>query len=145
MFEGLRRDARLASLIPFVRQFYRRDSTYIFYDHVGQAHELAQTQSGEQGDPLMPGLFAVGIHWPFWRRTPNSGHMPTFMRSWMIRMWHATQRTHAPRSSPCARRSIKRHANIDVHLGKRRVWNPRGEQPPGLAEVLPTAPVLPAA
>ena len=62
MFEGLRRDARLASLIPFVRQFYGRESTYIFYDYPGQAHEETQAEGGEQGDPLMRGVFAVGIH-----------------------------------------------------------------------------------
>eukprot|EP00439_Symbiodinium_sp_Y106_P004235 s3589_g1.t1 len=38
------------------------------------------------------------------------------------------------------RTELKRHANIDVHLGKTRVWNSTREQPPGLAEVLPAAP-----
>ena len=41
------------------------------------------------------------------------------------------------------RSALKRHANIDVHLGKTRVWNSTGEQPPGLTEVLPTAPGVP--
>ena len=42
------------------------------------------------------------------------------------RMWHATQQTHAPSFVPL-RTSLKRHANIDVHLGKTRVWNTAGE------------------
>ena len=62
MFEGLRRDNRLAGLIPFVRQFYGQESSYFFYDAFGPAHDVLQAEGGEQGDPLMPGLFAVTIH-----------------------------------------------------------------------------------
>ena len=38
MFEGLRRDARLASLMPFVRQFYGRESTYLFFTTIQDKH-----------------------------------------------------------------------------------------------------------
>ena len=60
MFEGFRRDARLASLMPFVRHFCRK-SSYVFDEHLGQAYEAAQAEGEEQGDFRMPGLFAVGI------------------------------------------------------------------------------------
>ena len=51
IFEGLRRDARLEALIPFV-----------YYDADGGAHTIEQAEGGKQGDPLMPGLYAVGVH-----------------------------------------------------------------------------------
>ena len=50
MCEGLRCGSRLATLIPFVRQFYGQDSSYLFYDASGHAHEVLQTEGGEQGD-----------------------------------------------------------------------------------------------
>ena len=62
MFEGLRRDNRLAGLTPCVRQFYGQESSYLFYGASGRAHGVLQAEGGEQGDPLMPGLFAVAIH-----------------------------------------------------------------------------------
>ena len=36
-------------------------------------------------------------------------------------------------------RALKRHANIDLNLGKTRVWNAAGEEPPGLTQLLPPA------
>ncbi|OLP76923.1 hypothetical protein AK812_SmicGene43080 [Symbiodinium microadriaticum] len=45
----LRRDARLASLIPFVRQFYGRESTYIFYDYPGVAGATSSPSKGGKG------------------------------------------------------------------------------------------------
>ena len=56
-----------------------------------------------------------------------------------LRMWHATP-ADAWAAFVTLRTALKRHANIDVHLGKTRVWNSTGEQPPGLTEVLPRAP-----
>ena len=61
MFDGLFASPALAPLIPLVRLFYGGDSEYLFYDASGAAHSVLQSE-GEQGDPLMPGLFAVGIH-----------------------------------------------------------------------------------
>ena len=62
MFEGLRLDNRLTGLIPFVRPFYGHESSYLFYDASGRAHNVLQAEGGEQGNPLMPGMFAITIH-----------------------------------------------------------------------------------
>ena len=62
MLRGLRCDPRLAALLPFVAQFYAEPSTYLFYDEDGVAHDITQAEGGEQGDPLMPALYALGQH-----------------------------------------------------------------------------------
>ena len=61
MFEGLRRGARLASLMPFVRQVYGRESTYIFYDNRTRATSLpgaglpcSQQHAMLQTSPALP-------------------------------------------------------------------------------------------
>ena len=48
--------------IPFfVRYFYGSPSTYLWEDEMGMSHEIAQGEGGEQGDLLMPMLFALGL------------------------------------------------------------------------------------
>ena len=46
-------------ILPFVRQFYGCPSRE---DDLGNVHEVAQGEGGEQGDPLMPALFSLGSH-----------------------------------------------------------------------------------
>eukprot|EP00969_Alexandrium_andersonii_P285119 12604203-Alexandrium_andersonii.AAC.1 len=54
MLTALRERPELQSLLPFVRQFYGRQSRYFWYDDAGEAHEVLQGEGGDQGDPLMP-------------------------------------------------------------------------------------------
>ena len=61
-FLGLRADRMLIHITPFIRKFYGSDSTCLFYDERGCGHTVFQAKGGEQADPLMPGLFAVGVH-----------------------------------------------------------------------------------
>ena len=50
------------SILPFVLQFYGRPSTHLWEDENGTVREIQQGEGGEQGDPLMPALFALGQH-----------------------------------------------------------------------------------
>ena len=45
------------SVLPLVSQFYSSTSTYLWEDE--SFDEIIQGEGGEQGDPLMPALFAV--------------------------------------------------------------------------------------
>ena len=49
-------------ILPFVRCFYGRTSTYLWENEVGDTQEIPQGEGGEQGDPLMPLLFSLGQH-----------------------------------------------------------------------------------
>ena len=62
MLEGLRAMEDGDSVLPFVSQFYSSASTYIWEDDVGVVHDVVQGEGGEQGDPLMQALFALGQH-----------------------------------------------------------------------------------
>ena len=62
MMSGLLRMDGGGAVLPFVRQFYGRPSSYLWDDEDGQVHEIVQGEDGEQGDPLMPALFALGQH-----------------------------------------------------------------------------------
>ena len=62
MMEALHTNPELASLLPFVRLFNGKDSKYVWYDDDGLSHEICQGEGSEQGDPLMPALYALGQH-----------------------------------------------------------------------------------
>ena len=49
-------------MIPFIRQFYRSPSTFLWDDDSGEVHHVHQGEGGEQGDRLMPLLFSLGQH-----------------------------------------------------------------------------------
>ena len=46
----------------FVRATYAQPAEYLWEDAAGVRHTIRQAEGGEQGDPLMPLLFSLGIH-----------------------------------------------------------------------------------
>ena len=62
MLEGLLQMENGDQVLPFVRNFYGRPSTYLWEDEMGTVHEITQGEGGEQGDALMPMLFSLGQH-----------------------------------------------------------------------------------
>ena len=61
MLERLAAMPAARSLLPFVRMSYAQQSCYQWFDDAGESREVTQAEGGEQGDPLMPLLFAIGI------------------------------------------------------------------------------------
>ena len=51
-----------SSMLPFLRMSYAQPSRYAWLDDEGKQHFVVQGEGGEQGDPLMPLLFFLGIH-----------------------------------------------------------------------------------
>ena len=123
MFDGL-----LAPLIPLVRLFYGGDSEYLFCDASGAAHSVLQSEGGEQGDLLMPGLFAFGFHQAL--RVAHASFQPG-------------EDLFAFLDDTCI--SCPAHANIAVHLSKTKVWNSGGVEPVGSTDWVPADPDRPPA
>ena len=46
-------------VLPFVLCFYGSLLTYLWEDDVGNPQDIAQGEGGEEGDPIMPLLFAL--------------------------------------------------------------------------------------
>ena len=61
----------IASMAFFIMQFYERDSQYLSTDQYDRIHTVHQMEGGEQGDPLMPMLYALGQH-PAFQRVETS-------------------------------------------------------------------------
>ena len=60
MLSALREVPQASALLPFVRLWYARESVYVWAAG-SQAHRITQAEGGEQGDPLMPALFALHL------------------------------------------------------------------------------------
>ena len=89
---------------------------------------------------MMPGLFAVGIHPALLAAHAELGP-PAELYAFLDDTYVSCDPADACAAFVTLRtelKHLKRHANIDVHLGKTRVWISTGEQPPDLAEVPPT-------
>ena len=62
MLSKLLSEPALHGLLPFVRAMYSEESHYTWRDDSGNLHDIVQCEGGEQGDPLVPLLFSLGIH-----------------------------------------------------------------------------------
>ena len=62
MLDGLLNVAHCGAVLPFVHAFYVSPSSYLWEDSTGMVHTIRQGEGSEQGDALMPLLFAVGQH-----------------------------------------------------------------------------------
>ena len=61
MLERLSRMPKALAILPFVRLSYGQPSAYSWWDQNGVKRAVSQAEGGEQGDPLMPLLFSIGI------------------------------------------------------------------------------------
>ena len=61
MLEKLRQIPRACKILPFVLMSYGRASIYDWQNDNGTWDTIQQAEGGEQGDPLMPLLFSLGI------------------------------------------------------------------------------------
>ena len=62
MLERLMHMPTAQAMLPFVRLSCGTPSRYSWVDAGGRQRFVTQAEGGEQGDPLMPLLFSIGIH-----------------------------------------------------------------------------------
>ena len=62
MLDGLHQVRGSDTALLFVLQFYSEPSQYFQTDDTGHTHVIHQGEGGEQGDALMPMLYALGQH-----------------------------------------------------------------------------------
>ena len=114
-------------------------------DADGQPHEVVQAEGGEQGDPLMPALFALGQHGALLQA--QSALEPGEDLFAFLDDVYVTYPT-AARVGPAFAalgQGLHEQANIRVNLGKTRVWNAAGEPPQSLLDAWTGDQALPPA
>ena len=133
---ALHQNPHLTGLLPYVRQFYSSPSSYVWYDRHCEAHHVAQGEGGEQGDPLMPCLFAAALH-PALTAIQQAMAPGDGCLAFLDDVYLLTRPERAVPTFRLARDAILRHAGINLHQGKTRVWNKAGSAPANIHTLQP--------
>ena len=126
MLEGLRTFDGGDAALPFVKQFCGSTSRFCV------SHEIVQGEGGEQGDPLVPALFALGLHQVL--VAVQAGLLPSERLFAFLDDSNVVCR---PDRVADVHASLQaefwHHARMQVHQGKTQLWNRDGVTPRGIA------------
>ena len=134
MLEGLVRMEGGDQILPFVRCFYGSPSTYLWEDEMGETQEIPQGEGGEQGDQLMPMLFALGQHRALeavQSRLRDGEKLFAFLDDVCL----VCSPGRVADVLKIIEEELMAHANISLHLGKTQVWNRSGVVPASIEEI----------
>ena len=140
-FNLISRNAMLQALLEidggdqimlFIRQFYGRPSTHLWEDEMGEVHEIAQGEGGEQGDPLMPLLFSLGQHAALAANARLEGGKRLF--AYLDDIYVICSPRRVLEVHRVLQEELWAHARIRIHDGKTQLWNRGGSEPAGVAE-----------
>ena len=112
------------TVLPYVLQFYGSPSSYL-------VHEVLQGEGGEQGDALMPALFALGQHdalVAIQNRLVPGERLMAFLDD-IYAVDERQDRTEAVYTA--MEQELRFHTGIEVHQGKTQIWNKAGVTPTG--------------
>jgi hypothetical protein len=134
MLVGLANVPEASATLPFVRLFYGQPSEYLWYDSSGATHVVTQAEGGEQGDPLMPALYALGQHPALEAVRPQllPGE-PLFAFLDDVYVLCKPERTRHLFDALAT--ALWEHSRVRVNLGKTRCCNAAGEEPPNCRQL----------
>ena len=144
-FDNISRNSMLQELlqlptanrcIPFVRMFYGQQSQFVWHDTQGHAHVITQAEGGEQGDPLMPALFALGQR-PALREVQRQLAPNEYLMAFLDDIYVAVTPQRVRPVYDLLATHLHHHARIHLNQGKTRVWNAVGAEPPNIASLGP--------
>jgi len=160
MLDKLRQLPAASAMLPFVRLFYGRPSTYVWSDANGHTHDVRQGDGGEQGDALMPALFSLGIADSLTRaanqlgaygaphpipdpHAPAHSGRPPLLAAFLDDIYVLAPRAIAGRAFNTVATAVEEGAGIRTHLGKLQAWSSSvGPPPPGLPAPAPGNPPI---
>ena len=130
MLHGLGNMTDGVRVLPFVRLSYSAPSTHVWEDELEDPQLIPQVEGGERGDPLMPLLFSLGQH--------SAQNAVTSRLEESERLFAYLDDLHVmcdPKRVAEAHsildKELWRHARIQVHQGKTKIWNKGGLAPVG--------------
>ena len=134
MLSALLRHPDLRPLVPFARQFYGTPSSYTWTDDSGRSHVIAQGEGEEQGDPLMPTLYALAQQ-PALCEVQAQLQDGEAIFAFLDDTYVVAPPDRVRTLYDAFRAALWRQARVELNRGKTRVWNAAGEEPPGIADV----------
>ena len=125
---------RARALLPFVRMSYAQPSQYSWVDEEGRHRIINQAEGGEQGDPLMPLLFSIGIQQAL--EEVAAAMVPgEQLSAFLDDIYLLCQPARVKPLFKLLERALLRCAGIELHQGKTKAWNRAGVVPDNIGEV----------
>ena len=119
---------RTRCILPFVRLRYAKPSQYSWWDDEGRRRVVFQAEGGEQGDPLMPLLFAIGIQGAL-EEVAVSLEPGEQLCAFLDDVYALCRPERVKAIHDKLADCLLRVAGIHLHQGKTRVWNKSGVPP----------------
>ena len=132
MLSGLLNVEGGGQALPFVRMFYGSPSSYSWEDSCGVSHTIRQGEGGEQGDALMPLLFALGQHRAL-VAIQSELQDGEFLFAYLDDIYAVVPPDRVGAVS--MQQHLWAHCRIRVHTGKTQVWNREGVKTHSLRRV----------
>ena len=139
-FDSISREAMLIALqglplgaeaLPFVRQFYGSPSRYIWTDDQGTVHSIPQGEGREQGDAMMPLLYALGQHKALVNIAAQLKESEKLL-AFLDDIYVVCQPDRVGIIFETIKVELWDHAKIRINDGKTKVWNSAGIVPEGI-------------
>ena len=109
-------------------------SQYLWTDDCGNTHVIHQGEGGEQGDALMPMLYALGQHGAL--LSLQDFLLPAeHLFAYLDDMYVVCLPDRAGSIFKHLQEALEQYARIQVHLVKTQVWNRGGHVPPACVEM----------
>jgi len=131
MLGKLRQLPRANAMLPFVRLSYGQASLYAWLDDEGQQHWVTQGEGGEQGDPLMPMLFSLGVHDAL-ARVQAQLRDGEYLFAYLDDVYAVTEPERTRPVYDLLAEALSDVAGIRLNEGKTRTWNRGGTSPPSM-------------
>ena len=137
MLQGLLEVEGGSAAFPFVRQSYGSASTHWWDDDEWVTHELVQGEGGEQGDLLMPALYALGQHRAL--VAVSDQLLPTERLLAFLDDLFVLCNPHRVAN---VQQALWEHFRISAHQEKTQIWNRAGEAPKRWRALTAAAPLV---
>ena len=134
MLGKLHSKPKLNALLPFVMMSYGQPSKYVWTDDEGNQQVIRQGEGGEQGDPLMPALFCLGQHDAL-QAVRDQLQPDELLFAYLNDIYVICKPERARDVFDLVESTLKAHTGISCNMGKTRVWNRAGVEPPRVREL----------
>ena len=138
MLTRLSKMSNARKLLPFVRLSYARPSSYAWFDAKGERHNVRQAEGGEQGDPLMPLLFSIGIQSAL-EVVAGQLHHGENVCAFLDDVYILCQPARVHVLHSVLEATLLSVAGIRLNQGKTRAWNKGAIVPESIDDISPDA------
>ena len=132
MLQALAELPEASGALPFVKMWYGQPSSYLWEDDQGQSFTIPQGEGGEQGDALMPLLYALGQHKALQaiRARLRPGER---LFAFLDDLYVISKPERVAEIYGVLEEELWNHACIKINAGKTQVWNRGGLVPDRVA------------